>query len=468
MIPSAIRTKLALPLLFAGLLAARLCHSGIVWVEEAYPSAAAIQMLFGKSLYRDIWFDKPPLSAAVYLLWGAHAGVPLRIAGAIFVFLCCLLIARFARHLWTAQEGLTAALLLGFFLTFGIPSAVMAMAPDLLMILPHLAAVYLAWRKRPLLSGLLAGIALLVNSKAVFVLAACLLFTGRSWPLLLAGFALPNLLALAWFGRAYWDQVWKWGALYSAQPFALEIGFTRTLNWAGFHAAIILAAAFALWRERNWRMLAWLILSAAAVAAGWRFFPRYYFQLLPVLVILAARGYTLLGRKRAIIWLLLLIPLVRFGPRYVTLALGREPNWSDLRMNQDSRDAASHIAREGTLLVWGYRPDVFVYTRLPAGTRFLDSQPLTGVLADRHLTTSEPVAPELAAQNRRELLTTSPTWIVDGLGPLNPKLAITQYSDLRDWPGAYQEVARTMYSVVYRRGAETGVRSADRVSAPPY
>jgi hypothetical protein len=451
LIPSAIRTKLALPLLFAGLLAARLCHSGIVWVEEAYPSAAAIQMLFGKSLYRDIWFDKPPLSAAVYLLWGAHAGVPLRIAGAIFVFLCCLLIARLARDLWTAQEGLTAALLLGFFLTFGIPSAVMALAPDLLMIAPHLAAVYLAWRKRPLLSGLMAGIALLVNSKGVFVLAACLLWTGRSWPLLLAGFALPNVIALAWFGRAYWDEVWKWGALYSGQAFALETGLTRTLNWAGFHAAIVVAAAFALWRERNWRMLAWLILSAAAVAAGWRFFPRYYFQLLPVLVILAARGYVLLGRKRAIVWLLLLIPLVRFGPRYVTLALGRDSDWADIRMSQDSREAASHIAHEGALLVWGYRPDVFVCTRLPAGTRFLDSQPLTGVLADRHLTTSEPAAPELAAQNRRDLVKTAPTWIVDGLGPLNPKLAITAYPDLHDWLSGYEVVARTSYSIVYRR-----------------
>ena len=41
-----------------------LLHSGIVWVEEAYPTAAAIQILDGKALYRDVWFDKPPLSAS--------------------------------------------------------------------------------------------------------------------------------------------------------------------------------------------------------------------------------------------------------------------------------------------------------------------------------------------------------------------------------------------------------------------
>ncbi|HTB20180.1 MAG TPA: hypothetical protein VK708_18785, partial [Bryobacteraceae bacterium] len=191
-----ISDRLVLALLFLGLLAARLCHSGIVWVEEAYPSAAAIQILGGKSLYRDIWFDKPPLSALIYLLWDARIGVTLRIAGAAFVFACCGMLWLFARDLWGPREGLAAALLLGFFLTFGIPSAVMALAPDLLMVLPHIAAVYLAWRGRPFLSGLVAGLALLVNAKAFFVLAACLFFAwgGAAWQL--AGFAIPNIVAL--------------------------------------------------------------------------------------------------------------------------------------------------------------------------------------------------------------------------------------------------------------------------------
>jgi hypothetical protein len=307
------RDKSILALLFLGLLAARLCHSGIVWVEEAYPTAAAIQLLDGKSLYRDIWFDKPPLSALVYLLWDARIGVTLRIAGAAFVFACCWMLWRFARDLWGPREGLAAALLLGFFLTFGIPAAAMAMAPDLLMVLPHIAAVYLAWRGRPFLSGLVAGVALLVNAKAFFVLAACMFFAwnGAGW--LLAGFLIPNIVALIWFGRPYVDQVWRWGALYSEQTFAFSTGFIRTANWAGFQAALVLGAVVVLWKENRWRwkMLAWLLLSLVAVAAGWRFFPRYYFQLLPVMALLAARGYTLLGRYRAILLVLLLIPLAR-------------------------------------------------------------------------------------------------------------------------------------------------------------
>ncbi len=435
-------------MVFAGILISRLCHLRVLWVEEAYPAAAALQILNGKSLYRGIWFDKPPLSAWTYLLWGAQTGWPLRIAGTIFIFLCCLAVFVFAREVWSEREGVTAAALLAFFLTFGIPSAVMPLAPDLLMVLPHTLAVFFAWRGRALLSGLLAGIALLVNSKAIFVLAVCLLWAG---PLVLAGFVIPVAASFLWFGRPYYEQVWQWGALYAEHGFAWQTGFIRTWNWAGFQAALVVGAGFFLWKERNWRWFSWAALSLIAVAAGWRFFPRYYLQLLPPLVLMSARGYTLLNGKRWLILALLLIPLVRFGPRYVQLAIHPDAPWSDRELEQDSRAAANLMKPPGTLLVWGYRPDLFVFSRLPAGTPFLDSQPLTGVLADRHLTNSDSIAPELAKHNRERLIETTPTWIADGLGPLNPKLAITEYPDLRGWLENYELAARTRETVLYRR-----------------
>ena len=464
------RPRLALGLLFAGLVATRLCHSGIVWVEEAYPTAAALQMLDGKVLYRDVWFDKPPLFPALYLLWDARIGVPLRIAGAVYVFLICMMAWRFASELWGRREGIVAACFLGFFLTFGIPSAVMALAPDLLMILPHLAAVYFAWKNRPFLAGVAAGIALLFNSKGVFVLAACLLWQWRALPLLVAGFLAPNVVAVLalWFAGAlpaYWQQVWIWGWLYSKSTFLeqpVRAGILRTLDWAGFQAALVLGAAWFWWRTRtrdSWRIALWVLIAFAGVVAGWRFFPRYYFLLLPPMAIAAARGYTLLGARRVVLLIALLVPLVRFGPRFASLARDlaedKQTRWSDLAMSQDSLRAArivDSMSHPGdTLLVWGYRPDVFAYTRLPAGTRFLDSQPLTGVLADRHLTHSDVVAPELASHNREELTHTAPTFIVDGLGPYNPQLAITAYPDLSGWLKQYELVARTRESLIYRR-----------------
>lgn len=446
--------------IFVFLLISRLCHLDIVWVEEGYPAAAALQLLQGKQLYSQIWFDKPPLSPYFYLLWGAEAGFPLRIAGAAYLFLCCLLAYRFAKNLWNEPEARAAAAFLAFYLTFGIPSAVMALAPDLLMVAPHLAAVYLAWKRNPLAAGFTAGLALLFNSKAIFVLAACLLFAGPTWPLMVLGFVLPNAAAAVIFGRPYLHQVWIWGAAYSAHGFPPINGLTRTLAWLGFQSAAVLATAVHFRNRRDWRMASWILLSLIAVAAGLRFFPRYYFQLLVPVALIAARGFIQATPKlRLAILILALIPLVRFAPRYVTLAadqLRHRPHaWSDLQMSQDTEAAAALLKMKNepgipTLLVWGYRPDLYALTRLPAATRFLDSQPLTGVLADRHLTSSEVTYPALAAANRRELIQTHPTFIVDGLGPFNAALAIARYPDLVPWLAGYHEIARTKLSIIYR------------------
>jgi hypothetical protein len=466
-------TRVVLFVLILIVTAARLCHSDILWVEEAYPTAAAAEIASGKVLYKDVWFDKPPLYALIYLLWGARTGVALRLAGSVYVLLACWIAFRFAKELWGEREAVYSACLLGFFLTFGIPSAVMALAPDLLMVTPHLAAVYLAWRGRAFWSGVLAGVALLTNSKGVLVLAACALWQYRAIPQLIAGFAVPNLIAIAALYsqgalEAYWQQVWWWGWIYSRSTFLAHPyieGLKRTANWAGFQIALIIPAAWYIVKAKEpvrRKVAGWLLISLVGVAAGWRFFPRYYFQLLPVMVLAASRGLVLMPKRWSMAaLLLLLIPALRFGPRYVTLAEetlhGRAHQWADLALNQQSRAAAEMIRAKSqpsdTLLVWGYRPDVFVYSGLRAGTRYLDSQPLTGVLADRHLTDSTPSASELAASNRAELISTRPTFIADGLGPSNPRLAIANYPDLRAWLANYDRFADTDGFVLYRLSA---------------
>jgi hypothetical protein len=452
-------------LLALGVLATRLCHIEILWTEEDLPLAAAAQMLHGKTLYREVWFDKPPLAPAAALLWGARAGWPLRLAGASYVLVCCALAWLFARRKWGPREAAWAAFFLAFFLTFWIPAAVVPLAADLLLVAPHLAAVYLAWRGRAFLSGLAAGLALLVNAKAVFVAAVCALWIWRAAPRFTLGFLLPNLLAGLWLWRTgslgdYWRQVWQLGFLYSGHTFVgnpLGEGLLRTLNWLGFHSALAVSAAWFWWKDRDgdrWKFAVWAAISAAAVAAGWRFFPRYYFFLLPVAVLAAARGCALLGRRRLVVLALLLIPLVRFGPRYALLAAAGDRPWRDVEMDRDSRAAARILletARPGdTLFVWGYRPDLYVYTRLPAATRFLESQPLSGVLADRHLFDTTPIPAPWTAAHRAELARSRPAFIVDGLKLYNPRLALEAYDDLRPWLAQYREVARTRGCVVYR------------------
>ena len=446
--------------LFTALVLSRLCHTGILWEGDTYPLAAAQQVLHGRALYRGIWFDKPPLLALIYLLWGAQAGWLLRVADALFGLLACALVYRFARDLWSEREAAWAASLLAFFLIFDVPSAVIPMASDLLMLAPHLAAVWLAWKRRPFWSGVLAGVAFWINPKGVFVAAACAVWdpAGIFW--MAAGFAAVSATAVSGLAASgaladYWDEVWRWGRLYAASPFVespLRNGVIRTLSWLGFHAALVVAAVYFLRERAPWRWILWLLIAFAGVAAGLRFFPRYYFLLLPPLILMAARGLALLNRKAVWVATLLLIPLMRFGPAYLTAIRGAE--WRDTAMDRDSRASAAIVNRMrapgDTLFVWGYRPELYVYTDLPAATRYLDSQPLTGVPADRHLTQSEPIESEESAKRREKLADSHPTFLIDGLGPYNPKLAIGNFPQLRRWLDGYREIGRTAGTVIYR------------------
>jgi hypothetical protein len=451
------RATLIFVALFALLAASRLCHIHVLWAEETLPLAAAGEMHAGKTLYRDIWFDKPPIAALVAWAAGGRDGVTLRLVGALYAALCCWLAWRLARDLWSDRAGLWAAGLLGFFLIFDFPAVVIPLASDLLMLAPHLAAVWMASRGRPRLAGALAGVAFLVSPKGVLVLAACVVWAP---PLpLAAGFAAvtaAGALVLAMNGSLgpYWEQVWRWGSVYAGTTFLadpLANGAIRTLNWVGFHAALVIAAVAGLRDERR-RWLLWIALGAAGVAAGLRFFPRYYLGVLPPLALLGGYGMARLRRRAAWVALLLAIPAVRFAPTYLQTARG---GWRDTAMDTDSRAVGRILERQSrpgdTLFVWGYRPEIYVYSGLRAASRFLDSQPLTGVPADRHLTQSTPVETSQSRQHRSELTHTQPQWVVDGLGGYNPNLAITAYPDLREWMADYREAGRSGATVIYRR-----------------
>ena len=375
----------------------------------------------------------------------------------------------------TNWKDALAALLVAFFTTFYLPSAVIPFAADALMIVPHLAAIYCARRSLPLWAGVWAGIAFLFNTKALFIFATCAIFLISQLPLLLFGFALPlafglvaALLSGAWAG--YCEQVWSWGFIYakgSPVLHPLMTGLTRTVNWMGFHVALIAGAVYGWLRatrnDRN-QLLVWIAVSFAAVCLGTRFAPHYFLQLLPPLVIAASRGIALAlraypKRAAALLAALLMVPFIRFGPRYALLAFDnlrhRDPKWSDVSMDLDSQHAAAKIrslARPGdTLFVWGYRPDLYVYTRMISDSRFWDSQPLTGVPADRHLSATDAIYSGPATANRRELTHSHPVFIVDGLSRFNPKLSPGVFPDLRPWMASYKLVDQTDLSLIYRR-----------------
>jgi hypothetical protein len=470
-----VSTRWGLPCLVAAFALLRLCHVHLLWADEDYHLAAAIDLLHGKIPYRDFWYDKPPLSAAYYLLIGGYSGWPLRLLDAGYVCLACWLIFRLARTWWSEAEGWTAALLLAFFMAFYLPSAVIPFAADALMLAPHLAAVHCASIQRPFWAGVFCGIAFLANTKAVFVLATCAVWLAAELPLLAIGFLAPLAFGFvaAWITGAwpgYCEQVWRWGFIYAEQsPVTRPLfnALVRTADWLGFHAALAAGAVYGFLRatqSERWKLGAWIVFSYAAAAIGWRFAPHYFLQLLPAMILAASRGIVLARSRRpkfacAALALLLLPPLIRFGPRYVRLAyddiVQRQPHWIDIVMDLDSQEVAKKLrALEGSadsLFVWGYRPDIYVYSRMTPNGLFWDSQPLTGVPADRHLHTAGAIYSGPAARNRIELTRSHPTFLVDGLGLLNPNLAPNIYPELRPWLANYKLVDRTKLSLIYRR-----------------
>ncbi len=429
----------------------RIFQSGVLWAEEGLPLAAAQQMLGGGTLYGDIWFDKPPLLAWFYLAvlkLAGYSGYGLRLIGTAYILAVAAAGYGLARRLDGEAAARWTAFFLVYFTCFYLPSATVPLAADLLLVLPHLATFWLAAAGRPVLAGLCAGLAFHLNTKALFVAVAAALAMGEA-RLIAGGFGLGAAAGLAACGSlsGYWQQVWQWGLAYAGASFSehpWRLGVGRTLAWAGFHAALVTGAA----ARRERRLWLWIAVSGVPVVMGARFFPRYYFQLLPPLAVVAGITWAELTARRRV-WLaalaaMLAVPAVRF-------ARTRE---RDTVMDQDSRRAAAEVVKltraEDRIFVWGFRPEIYYYSRRLGASRYLESQPLTGVLADRHLERSDAYRAEWVRGHRivaeAELRARRPAVVVDGLGRYNPKLAIPER-----WVEGYRLAAETAGCRIYRR-----------------
>lgn len=441
-------------LLAAAIFLSRAAHVNILWADEDYHLAEAVQVLHGKMLYRDVWYDKPPLNALLFAMFGAWPGWPLRLFSMILELAGAIVSYKFAKSIWGEREGMFAAAAFVFFHVFYFASAAIPVEPDTLMVLPHLTAAYCAWRGRSLWAGALSGVAFLLNTKGLFVLAACIAIAPSGWMMMLAGFAGPVAMGGAWLAAQgafadYIEQVWRWGMLYASnpQPESAWAPWGRLISWLGYHFPLVLCSLptfECVDRSQRRKLLLWIAISFAAACLGWRFAPRYMNQVFPALVIAGSYGLartteTLVGRWAVVALFAVLV--VRFGPRYERLLLDdlhQEPHqWSDISMDLESRGAGTALRAmaqpDDTIFVWGYRPNVVAYSRLAVAGQLWDSQPITMVPADRHLGSAEPLDAQWARDNQEKLISMRPTFIVDGLSAYNPELDIHKFPALAQW-----------------------------------
>jgi 4-amino-4-deoxy-L-arabinose transferase-like glycosyltransferase len=241
--------------LFAILLAAafilRIFYCRHLYQDDGLWLTAAEELLRGKALYREIYFDKPPVLPLVYALlfriFGVHLLV-IRLFSILYLAATALMLYLFGSRLHDRRAGLLAAVL---FTIFSSQSSghTQALNTDFLMTLPYTAGAFLFVLSRirtdrqphfwySLGGGVLSGVAFQINPKGIFNLLfyGLLIFVGFRWqptesrklwrdglkPLLIAtgGFIAGCAPFIAYVAATrsltmYWTYVWAWGARYA-------------------------------------------------------------------------------------------------------------------------------------------------------------------------------------------------------------------------------------------------------------
>lgn len=530
----------------------RIWYAGNLYQDDGLWFTTAEEILRGKALYREIYFDKPPglplVYAALFKVFGAHI-MTIRLFTICYSVLISALLFLFASRLYDKRTGLMSAAMFSVFSTTYVSGDMQSLNTEFLMTPFYAAGAYLfilsgmdfirsgntggRVLRLVLAGGCVTGVAFQINPKGVFdliflaLLPIAALAIGLVRPpkpityifgasrlvgVAVAGFMLASLPFLLYVAGTnsfshYESYVWDWGFRYAdyyparraAEVFlrhgtdyflinnTLLIGLVVT-------AAVTFRQALRRFRdegkfqpdqgsrfafESDAALLIWFAVSFAGVSTGGRFFAHYYFQVLPSLCLIGARGVdvtiqTLRGRHRLLprvaITLLIAGFLYTVARSHSDTALlaGDFLRGAGSKTNREARivaavvrdipepaNAVDRLGAEGIreggpgsraangssdyLFVWGNWPEIYYWSGLLPASRYLSTQPLTGVPADVQYANEgyrSILDSRVTAAARRELVLdleqTPPKYIVDELSFRDEHLSILRYPDLND------------------------------------
>jgi 4-amino-4-deoxy-L-arabinose transferase-like glycosyltransferase len=464
--------------------------------SEAMYSVVANEIVDGGRPYIDAVERKPPLLfwtyAAVFKVAGKFNWKALHLVALLWTLCAMAGLYVIGSELFDRNTGLIAALFYGVFQQWWTWKT-LSFDGEMLMNLPIIWAWAIAFRRsssrlRPELfaAGALLGAAFLLKQPAAIAavpLGIYLLLpsyrTSRSLTrtnsiiqatILTMGFVVAlGLVTIVLWKQGILRDAFYWTIADHDIPHVFwEKGILLTLAFIGVCVPLVVGAIMAcrdkseIWVARTAERTALfglLAASAIGAAAGARFFPHYYVQLIPPLALLAAPYYARLW-SRAIQpphWLLR--PAVTFTWLALTVIVFSIIRWAELAPRRVPSEAgrylSTHSSPDDRIFVWGQTSKMYLDAHRRPACRYITTFPLTGYVFGGRipgLDTRSRILPGAWENLQQDFAKHPPTYIVDVQA--DPNMA--QYP-VKNFPilanllkERYQPVARTAEGMIYR------------------
>jgi hypothetical protein len=464
--------------------------------SEAMYSVVANEIVDGGRPYADAVERKPPLLfwtyAAVFKIARKFNWKALHMVALVWTLCAMAGLYVIGRELFDRNTGLIAALFYSVFQPWWT-SKTLSFDGEMLMNLPIIWAWAIALRRsssrlRPelFLAGALLGVAFLLKQPAG--IAAVPLGIYLLLPSYRAGGSLTRTnsiiqaatLTVGFFAAlgVVTIVLWKQGILHDAFYWTIadhdvphvfwQKGIVNTLTFLGVCSPLVIGAILACRdKEEIWAgktaertaLLGLVAVSAIGAAAGARFYPHYYVQLIPPLALLAAPYYARLWSQmmRPPSWFLQ--PGVTCAWLALTIIVLSFTHWAGLAPQRVPTEAGrylfSHSSHDDRIFVWGQSPEIYLDAHRRPACRYITTFPLTGYVFGGPIPgfdTRSRILPGAWTILEQDFARHPPTYIVD-VQP-DPKSA---YYPVKDFPilakllaERYEPVAHTAEGVIYR------------------
>jgi len=241
----------------------------------------------------------------------------------------------------------------------------------------------------------------------------------------------------------------------------------RTLAFLGVCFPLVIGAALGqrnhapLWADveaERVALLALLVASAIGAAAGGRFYPHYYIQLIPPLALLAAPFYArLLSRNTQPHHWFMRLRLMSSWLALTAVAFSIS-HWLGLASQRAPSEAGQfllkHSKPKDRIFVWGHAPNIYLDAQRRPACRYILTFPLTGYIFGGPvpgIDSRERIIPGAWATLEQDFRKHPPSYIVDTESGPSGDYPVQNFPVLAKLLAErYLPIARTNDGVIYR------------------